>query len=214
MSGKRVPADYTEMDILEAQRFDKKVKENFMPAIISTVKQIINDYGVLEGICVDVGCGTAVFAIELCRRSNLKIYALEKVKAIYEVALMNIENEGLTDRITPVLGDAHDLPFENEYADLIISRGSYHCWKDKVLVFQEIYRVLKKGGTGFVGGGFGRYITKKELDRMTALRDHSLKDDAKAYSSPNELEEIIHKAGISDLHIIYDRSGLWAELKK
>ena len=97
---------------------------------------------------------------------------------------------------------------------MIISRGSYHCWKDKVLVFQEIYRVLKKDGTGFVGGGFGRYITKEELDRMTSLRDRSLKDDAKAYSSPNKLEEIIHKAGISNFHIIYDKSGLWAELKK
>ena len=49
---------------------------------------------------------------------------------------------------------------------------------------------------------------------MTALRDRSLKDDAKAYSSPNEMEEIIHKEGISNFHIIYDRSGLWAELKK
>jgi SAM-dependent methyltransferase len=214
MSDKGIPADYKDMDISEAQVFDKNVKENFMPAIVSTAKQVIEDYSILEGVCVEVGCGTAIFAIELCRRSNLKIYALEKVKAIYEVARMNIENEGLTDRIIPVLGDAHDLPFENEYADLIISRGSYHCWEDKVLVFKEIYRVLKKGGIGFVGGGFGRYITKEELDRMTALRDRSLKDDAKAYSSPKELEEIIHKAGISDLHIIYDRSGLWAELKK
>ena len=214
MSDKRVPADYQDMDISEAQLFDKKVKENFMPAIVSTAKQVIEDYGVLQGVCVDVGCGTAIFAIELCRRSNLKIYALEKVKAIYEVARMNIENEGLIDRIIPVLGDAHDLPFENEFADLIVSRGSYHCWKDKVLVFQEIYRVLKKGGAGFVGGGFGRYITIEELDRMTFLRDRSLKDDAKAYCSPNKLEEIIHKAGISNFHIIYDRSGLWAELKK
>ncbi|MEA3488791.1 MAG: class I SAM-dependent methyltransferase [Candidatus Omnitrophota bacterium] len=214
MSVKRVPADYRYMDISEARLFDKKVKENFMPAIVSTAKQVIEDYGVLRGVCVDVGCGTAAFAIELCRRSNLKIYALEKVKAIYEVARMNIENEGMIDRIIPVLGDAHNLPFENEFADLIISRGSYHCWKDKVLVFQEIYRVLKKDGTGFVGGGFGRYVTKEELDRMTSLRDRSLKDDAKAYSSPNKLEEIIHKAGISNFHIIYDRSGLWAELKK
>lgn len=214
MSDKRVPADYQDMDISKAQLFDKQVKENFMPAIVSTAKQVIEDYGVLEGICVDVGCGTAVFAIELCRRSNLKIYAVEKVKAIYEVARMNIENEGLADRIIPMLGDAHDLPFENEFADLIISRGSYHCWKDKVLVFQEIYRILKRGGTSFVGGGFGRYITKEKLDRMTTLRDRSLKDDAKAYSSPNEMEEIIHKAGISNFHIIYDRSGLWVELKK
>jgi ubiquinone/menaquinone biosynthesis C-methylase UbiE len=214
MSGKLVPADYKDMDISEAKLFDKKVKENFMPAIVSTAKQIIEDYGILQGVCVDIGCGTAVFAIELCRRSNLKIYALEKIKAIYEVARMNIENEELTNRIIPLLGDAHDLPFENEFADLIISRGSYHCWKDKVLVFQEVYRVLKKGGTGFVGGGFGRYITKDELDRMTSLRNRSLRDDAKAYSSPKKLEKIIHKANISDFHVINDRSGLWAELKK
>ena len=45
MSEERIPADYTEMDLLETKRFDKKVKENFRPAIIYTVKQIIEDYG-------------------------------------------------------------------------------------------------------------------------------------------------------------------------
>ncbi len=214
MSEEHVPADYTEMDLLEAKRFDKKVKENFMPAIISTVKQIIEDYGVLEGVCVDVGCGTAVFAIELYRHSKLKIYALEKEKAINEVARLNIEKEQLTDRIIPVLGDAHDLPFEDKFADFVISRGSYHCWKDKVRVFKEIYRVLKKGGIGFVGGGFGRYVTVEELNRMKSLRDRSLKEGAKAYSSPGKLREVIYKAGISDFRIMYDKAGLWAEIKK
>jgi len=210
----RVPADYTEMDLLEAKRFDKKVKENFMPAIVSTVKQIIEDYGVLEGVCVDVGCGTAVFAIELCRHSKLRIYALEKEKAILEVARMNIEKERLTDKIIPVLGDAHELPFENEFADFIISRGSYHCWEDKTQVFKEIYRVLMSGGIGFVGGGFGRYVSEEELNRMKSLRDRSLKDGAKAYSSPDKLREVISGAGIANFRIIYDKAGLWAEIRK
>jgi ubiquinone/menaquinone biosynthesis C-methylase UbiE len=214
MSQERIPADYPEMDLVEAKRFDKKVKENFMPAIVSTVKQIIEDYGVLKGVCVDVGCGTAVFAIELCKHSKLKIYALEKVKAINEVARMNIEKEQLTDRIIPVLGDAYDLPFEDEFADFIISRGAYHCWKDKVRVFKEIYRVLKKGGIGFVGGGFGRYVTEEELNRMKSLRDRSLKEGAKAYSSPDKLREVIHKADISNFHISYDKVDLWVEIKK
>jgi predicted RNA methylase len=85
MPKEQVPADYMDMAISEAQRFDKMVRENFMPAIVSTAKQIIDDYGISEGVCVDVGCGTAIFAIELCRRSNLKLYALENAKAIYEV---------------------------------------------------------------------------------------------------------------------------------
>lgn len=209
-----VPADYTEMDLLEAKRFDKKVRENFMPAIDSTVKQLTEDYGVLEGIGVDVGCGTAVFAVELCRHSNLTIHALEKEKAIYEIACSNIKKEGLTDRIIPVLGDANDLPFESEFADFIISRGSYHCWEDKARVFKEIYRVLKKGGIGFVGGGFGRYVTGEELNRMKSLRDHSLKENAKAYRSPDKLRAVICKADIANFRIIHDKAGLWAELKK
>jgi len=209
-----VPADYTEMDLVKARRFDKKVKENFMPAIASTVKQIIEDYGALEGIGIDVGCGTAVFAIELCRHSKLKIYAIEKEKVIYEVARMNVEKEGLTDKIIPVLGDAHELPFDNDFADFIISRGSYHCWEDKAQVFKEIYRILKKEGLALIGGGFGRYVTEEELSRMKSLRDRSLKESAKAYNSPNILTENIKKANITNFRIIYDKAGLWAELKK
>jgi ubiquinone/menaquinone biosynthesis C-methylase UbiE len=214
MTNERVPADYGGMSMLEARRFDKMVRENFMPGIIATAKQVIEDYGVLEGVCVEVGSGTAVFAIELCRRSHLKIFALEKVEAINEVARRNIESEGLAGRIIPVLGDAHDLPFGNECAHLIISRGSYHCWHDKVRVFEEIYRILKKDGIGFVGGGFGRYVTDADLERMRDLRERSLKDDAEAYSAPNRLKEIIRKTGISHFHIIYDKTGLWSELRK
>ncbi len=214
MSEERVPADYAKMDLFQAKRFDKMVRENFMPAIASTVRQVIEDYGVLEGICLDVGCGTALFSIELCRHSNLRIYALEREKAICEVARINIEKEQLTERIIPVLGDAHNLPFKNDFSDFVISRGSYHCWENKVQVFREIYRVLKKGGIGFVGGGFGRYVSDKELERMRLLRDRSLVENAKAYSSPDKLQEIIDKAGIANFRIIYDRAGLWAEIKK
>jgi len=163
---------------------------------------------------VDVGSGTAVFAIELCKHTKLKIYALEKEAAIYEVACMNIEKEQLTDRIIPVLGNSNDMPFENEFADFIISRGSYHCWEDKVQVFKEIYRVLKNGGIAFVGGGFGRYVTDEELKRMKSLRDRSLGEDVKAYSSPDKLREVINEAGIPHPHIISGKVDLWAEIKK
>lgn len=213
MSGERVPSDYARMGFVEAELFDKKVKEHFMPAIISMVKQIIEDYD-LQGVCVDVGCGTAVFAVELCRHSNLTIYALEREEAICKVAYVNIKREGLKDRIIPVLGDAHKMPFKDEFADFVISRGSYHCWEDKVLVFKEVYRVLKRGGIALVGGGFGRYVTEEELKRMKLLRDLSLGENAKAYSSPDKLREVVYRAGIPNFRIIYDPVGLWAEIKK
>ena len=81
-------------------------------------------------------------------------------------------------------------------------------------VFKEIYRVLKKGGIGFVGGGFGRYVTEEDLNRMKALRDRSLGESAEAYSSPDQLKEIIRKAGIPHVRIIQGRADLWAEIRK
>ena len=74
--------------------------------------------------------------------------------------------------------------------------------------------MLKKGSIGFVGGGFGRYVTDEELNRMKSLRDRSLKEGAKAYSSPDKLREVIYKANISNFRITYDKAGLWAEIKK
>ncbi len=214
MPEEQVPAEYSKMDLQEAKGFDMKVRENFMPAIRSTVSQIIEDYGDLKGVCVDVGAGTAIFAIELCKGTRLKIYALEKEEAIYEMARMNVEEEGLMGRIIPVLGDAHDLPFDDESADFIISRGAYHCWDDKVQVFKEIYRVLRKGGIAFVGGGFGRHVTDEDLKRMRTLRDRSLGEAAVAYSSLGKLEEVLRKTNISNYCIIPDKAGFWAEIRK
>lgn len=214
MPEKVVPSDYDKMDLSMAMRFDKEVKENFMPAIRSTVKWLVEDYGVKDGVCVEVGSGTAVFAIELCKKTNLTIYTLEKEKPIYEVANINIKEDSLSDRIKTLLGDAHNLPFSDEFADFVISRGACHYWKDKVKVFKEIYRILKKGGLALVGGGFGCYVSDEELERMKSLRDKSLKDKAKLYYDPDLLKSIVEKAGVKNYRIIYDKYGLWAEIKK
>ncbi len=214
MMEKQVPADYSEMDMKRARKFDEEVRKNFMPAIMSTVKQIVEDYNVKNGICVEVGCGTALFAIELCKNSNLKIFALEKEKAIYEVAKENIEKENLTDRIKLVLGDAHNLPFSDNFADFVISRGAYHCWEDKAKVFAEVNRVLKIGGLAIVGGGFGKYVSKEELERMKNLRDKSLGKAAQFYYSPEIMKKELIKAGINNFNIQYDETGLWVEIKK
>jgi ubiquinone/menaquinone biosynthesis C-methylase UbiE len=210
----KVPSDYAKMDVSKAALFDRMVKRNFMPAIRSTVKQVIEDYGPLEGVCVDVGCGTAVFAIELSKLSGLRIFALEKERMIYEIACTNIRKENLSNRIIPVLGDAYSLPFDDKFAHFIISRGAYHCWEDKVKVFKEIYRVLKEGGIGFVGGGFGRYVTDKELRKMKSLRARSLQQDRGAYSSVESLREIVNRANIPNFRVLPDKAGFWIEIKK
>jgi len=45
------------------------------------------------------------------------------------------------------------LPFRDNYANMVVSRGSFQFWDNKKRAFAEIYRVLKPGGSAFIGRG-------------------------------------------------------------
>jgi ubiquinone/menaquinone biosynthesis C-methylase UbiE len=214
MTIRHVPAEYGKMDLKKALEFDRKVKENFFRAYPAVAGQIIKACAVVEGICIDVGAGTALLSIELARKTSLNICALEKAPAMLEVGNLNIEAAGLGDKIRMVLGDAHSMPFSEAFADLVVSRGSFHYWEDKGQVFREIYRVLKKGGWAFVGGGFGPGHTAAELETMIKLRNESLGDASFAYRFAAQMEGALAASGIDDYHVIDDMTGLWAIIKK
>ena len=49
-------------------------------------------------------------------------------------------------RVDYKLGDAENLPFENDSLDVVINVESSHCYADVSAFFAEVYRVLKSGG--------------------------------------------------------------------
>jgi len=51
------------------------------------------------------------------------------------------------DNITPIVANAHDLPFADSSFDLIYMRNVIHYLDDPKKVFSEIFRCLKSGGT-------------------------------------------------------------------
>jgi ubiquinone/menaquinone biosynthesis C-methylase UbiE len=205
-----VPADYRNMNRDEAEEFDKRVVKNFAQAFPAVARQVMETCNILRGVCVEIGSGTCRLTMELARQSELEIYALEKAPAMYERGKENIEKAGLSGRVTTILGDAHEMPFADNFADLIVSRGSYHYWTDKVVVFKEVMRVLKPSGKAFIGGGFGHGHSDAELEKMVKLRNQSLGDDAANYYSPKKMKEILHDAGIQRYVIIADVTGMWA----
>lgn len=44
-------------------------------------------------------------------------------------------------------------PVGDEAFDLVVSRESYHFWQNLPTAFTEILRVMKPGGTAYIGGG-------------------------------------------------------------
>jgi arsenite methyltransferase len=96
---------------------------------------------------LDIGCGTGFPMIELSTRlgSESKVFgvdpwerAIERVKE--KIELYEIKNA------KAVQGTAENLPFENDFFDLIVSNNGINNVQDLDKTFTECYRVLKPGG--------------------------------------------------------------------
>ncbi len=176
-------------------------------------KQITEKFEKYEGTAIDVGTGPASLSIAMARITQLEIYAMDISPETLAIAQLAVKKEGFANRIKTVIGDVHQMPFQDEFADLIFSRGSMFFWKDLATALREIYRVLKPGGAGYIGGGFGSASVRKTVKKQ--FNHHGMG----SYKSPPKInvetfEIAIIEAGITDYFLINDESGLWVLFKK
>jgi ubiquinone/menaquinone biosynthesis C-methylase UbiE len=205
---------------LTAESFDAIARSLFAPVYPGLAKQIIEDYRITTGRCLDVGCGPAFLSIALARRSQLCFDVLDIDPKALHLAKQNVHTAGMTSRFTFHLGDVHHLKFPADTFNLIVSRCSLLCWKNKVRAFAEVYRVLRPGGVGFIGMGSGRYLSDRERERILRvlddLRAMGGADEAwlKDLPSTNYLRYIAMKAGIPDSRVLRYPDGVWVEMHK
>ncbi len=105
--------------------------EDFMDAFLGMLPDKSFD-SILE-----VGIGTGAVAEKVSER----IGSLTGIDISQEM-ISKIHHNG----ITPILGNAHDMPFENESFGLIYMRNVIHYIDDPELAFSEIFRCLKPNG--------------------------------------------------------------------
>jgi SAM-dependent methyltransferase len=84
-----------------------------------------------------------------------------------------------------VFADAQALPFRDNYADVVVSRGSFPFWEDKRLGFAEVYRVLKPGGVAYIGRGFSENLP---VETARTIRDRQ-KQGGKQGPPPYNVDE-------------------------
>lgn len=200
-----------------AGRMDAIAKGPFAPIYPVIARQAIEICGIREGRCVDIGCGPGHLALALGAASNLEIDALDASGDMLAIAEQNIREAGLTDRVHPVPGDVHDLPYDDGSIDLVVSRGSLFFWDDRVRAFSEIYRVLRPGGRTFVGGGFGTSALKAEITAKMREIDPEWEVKAAERLSRRNLDAVrqdLEKAGIAACEVREDEAGFWIIMRK
>lgn len=145
-------------------------KGRLAPVYAPLAEQIAADFNLAEkqGIGIDLGSGPGTLIIELCERTQLHWINADINPHFFPYFYEMADQRGLGGRVSAVLADACALPFRDDYADIIVSRGSFHLWKDKTKAFGEIYRVLKPGGVAYIGRGFPRDLPVETAEKIRA----------------------------------------------
>lgn len=192
--------------------FYQTMTGKFAPIYEPFARQMVNDYHLRRGIAVDVGSSCGGFAMQLARKTQMTVYALDIDPWAVRLCGVLVDEGGLTGRVIPVEGDALRLPFRSNWADFVFSRGSIPFWPDQVRGLRECYRILKHGGVAYIGGGFGRLLDPAIREQLVAER---LARTPEGWHDISDLGAEARKAGIREFRVIQEpKVGWWLEIRK
>lgn len=182
-------------------------------------QQFLDDYNLSDGIAIDIGTGPGHIGLELAKTTNMEIYFTDISDEALKTAAQNFKNLDADNTAHFIRADAESLPFEDAFADFIVSRGSVGFWPHPEKGLSEIYRILKPGGTAYIGVGCGRYIppTMRERIYSAMWNSQNMQRDRPVRYSLEELEGFVKMAGINHYKMISegdDRIGNWVEIRK
>lgn len=149
---------------------------------------------------------------------DIQIVGLDASKTMLEIARGHVEEEELSDKITFEWANAAELPFPGSHFDFVVSSGSLHEWKQARRVFEEIYRVLKDGGSALIGD-LRRDAPQAELDEMaraipSAIMCWGLRHSVAEAYTREELQELLSQTSWSNCEIVENGLGLTITLWK
>jgi ubiquinone/menaquinone biosynthesis C-methylase UbiE len=104
-----------------------------------------------SGQVLDIGSGPGWLLLQLHRQASaLRLTGVDLSVGMVAKARANIAQAGLAGVIEIKAGNAVALPFADNCFDCVVSTGSIHHWKNIAAGLNDVYRVLKPGGTALM----------------------------------------------------------------
>ena len=181
---------------------------------------------------LDIGCGTGNYTDLFQKLTQIEVYGVEPSAGMLEKARHK------NNHITFKIGQADNIPFDNDFFDFVYMTDVIHHVPDINAMFAEIWRVLKPGGMGCIVTQSHQQIEARPIARYfpgTARVDKERYPDIdeiiqaastqgftqtkgeilseESVELDNGYLELVRKKGYSMLHLISDeeyRAGLKA----
>jgi len=214
--------DYEQFSKAAAARFSETAKQRTL-VYTRLAEYLVKRFDLADrgGVGIDIGGGPGDLALELAARTNQFYWVDTDINTYYaEPFAAGAIKRGLTHRTGFLFADAGALPFRDDYANLVISRGSYQFWGDLESGLREVHRVLRPGGQAFIGRGLPPTMPE---DEARSLREKRLvggpKYDPDADAAT--FKALMEKLGVKDFEVIRHKPkdaalnyGVWLRFGK
>jgi len=187
-----------EMTVAEIKEFEKISLDNYKKWMIPLIDDLSNYLKIKSEILkiLDVGSGPGLLSKELSIRfPKAKITGIDISK--YSIKLAKKNCKGIKN-INFIVADVKNLPFSDNYFDIVVCKDSFHQFSNPIKAIKEIYRVLKPEGIIYLQDlrrDVPFYLIKMILPPDT-LAKKLIYYSARSSYLPEEIKKILNKAGI------------------
>lgn len=197
--------------------YDRITREHRMGEIKEQAKEVAKN--IKDGDSVlEIASGSGYLSIELSKIGKYKITGMELSKDLTEIATRNAKEAGV--EINFQQGNVSKMPFQSNMFNFIVCVLAFKNFKEPLKALEEMYRVLKPGGTALImdlNRRASMKATKKVAENMglkgiTAYIAGAIQRSA-AYSK-DEFNTCISQTEFKDYEIRDSGMGFSVYLKK
>jgi len=168
-----------------------------------------------RGKVLEVNSGWGYTGIDLVKDSpGLSLHILANSPKVATLARANAKREGVIEQTTINQGGNEQMPYDDEFFDIVISTNSLHCWPNPELVIKEMYRVLCGNGTLYINDlrrdadeHIAEYIIREMQEDRSQFGKYSFNKFIDSWRSSYTLEEfdnILSSVGLKNYQISED----------
>ena len=185
------------------------VNDCFQPFYPYAAAEIHAEYGRDAGDVLEIGPYGPGVALALAERCpGMRLTCGDDAKVLNDYLAETIAEAGMAARIRVEPLDKYNLPFEAASFDLVVFRGGLFFWDEQESIVAEMDRVLKPGGMGAHGGGFGAGASDELIESLLPeARDLNNRLGKKRLSRA-DVRQIAENAGLASWRIAAEH-GLW-----
>ena len=107
--------------------------------------------GFRKGRIIDVGCGSGGTAVALAKNlPESEVFGIDLSGPLLRIANQTARTAAAGARLTFEMADVHNIPYDDNYFDVVLNLNMVHLVEDPVQMLNEMERILVPDGFLFI----------------------------------------------------------------